>query len=145
VQFDFIGSIERAVELGSRTHWEGWFYTTYVLLQPGSDYRAVNQKLEEWIKTKDSEAALYHLQPLADVHFYGLSGDGPIRTLSFFSILAILVLVIACINYMNLSTARAGSRAQEIGLRKVVGAGKLNIIRQFLSESVLFAIRFNGL
>jgi ABC-type antimicrobial peptide transport system permease subunit len=71
---------------------------------------------------------------------YGLQGEGAIRPLSFFSILALLILIIACINYMNLATARGGTRAKEIGLRKVVGAKKNNILRQFLSESVLFAL-----
>jgi ABC-type lipoprotein release transport system permease subunit len=99
----------------------------------------VNTKLEAWIKTKDSEETRYYLQPLSDIHMYGLQGEGAIRPLSFFSMLALLILIIACINYMNLATARAGTRAKEIGLRKVVGAKKNNILKQFLSESVLFA------
>jgi cell division protein FtsX len=139
LQFDFVGSIERAVAMGSRTHWSGWLYSTYVLLQPNTSFEEVNTKLESWIKTKDSEEARYYLQPLSDIHMYGLQGEGAIRPLSLFSILALLILIIACINYMNLATARAGTRAKEIGLRKVVGAKKANILKQFLSESILFA------
>jgi len=139
LQFGFVGSIERAVVMGARTHWSGWLYDTYILLQPNTSFEEVNSKLEEWIKTKDAEESRYYLQPLSDVHLYGLQGEGAIRSLSFFSILALLILIIACINYMNLATARAGTRVKEIGLRKVVGAKRKNILRQFLSESVLFA------
>jgi ABC-type lipoprotein release transport system permease subunit len=139
LQFGFLGSLERAVAMGARTHWSGWLYDTYVLLQPNTSFEEVNAKLEAWIKTKDAEESRYYLQPLSDIHMYGLQGEGAIRPLSFFSILALLILIIACINYMNLATARAGTRAKEIGLRKVVGAKKNNILRQFLSESILFA------
>ena len=139
LQFDFLGSMERAVAMGARTHWTGWLYRTYVLLRPGTDFQEVNTKLESWIKTKDSEQTRYFLQPLKDIHLYGLEGEGAIRSLTFFSSLAILVLLIACINYMNLATAAAGSRAKEIGLRKVVGASRKSITKQFLSESVITA------
>ncbi len=139
LQFGFVGSIERAVAMGARTHWTGWLYSTYVLLQPHTSFKEVNTKLEEWIKTKDAYASRYYLQPLTDIRMYGLQGEGVIRSLSFFSTLALLILIIACINYMNLATARAGTRAKEIGLRKVIGAKKRNISKQFLSESVLFA------
>jgi len=139
LQFGFLGSMERAVAMGARTHWSGWLYSTYVLLQPNTSLEKVNTKLESWIKSKDSEEARYYLQPLSDIHLYGLQGEGAIGPLSFFSILALMILIIACINYMNLATARAGTRAKEIGLRKVVGAKKNNILRQFLSESLLFA------
>jgi ABC-type antimicrobial peptide transport system permease subunit len=139
LQFGFVGSIERAVAMGARTHWSGWLYDTYVLLQQETSFKEVNAKLEEWIKTKDAEESRYYLQPFSDVHMYGLQGEGVIRPLSLFSTLALLILLIACINYMNLATARGGTRAKEIGLRKVVGAKKNNISRQFLSESVLFA------
>ncbi len=139
LQFGFIGSIERAVAMGARTHWSGWLYDTYVLLQSNTSFEEVNAKLEAWIKTKGAEESRYYLQPLSDVHMYGLQGEGAIRPLSLFSTLALLILIIACINYMNLATARGGTRAKEIGLRKVVGAKKNNILKQFLSESVLFA------
>jgi ABC-type antimicrobial peptide transport system permease subunit len=140
LQFGFVGSVERAVAMGARTHWTGWLYDTFVLLQPNTSFEDVNTKLESWIKTKDAEDSRYYLQPLVDVNMYGLQGEGAIRPLTLFSTLALLILIIACINYMNLATARAGTRSKEIGLRKVVGAKKYNILRQFLIESVLFAL-----
>ena len=142
LQFDFLGSMERAVAMGARTHWTGWLYRTYAFLQPGTDLKQLNTKLAAWIKTKDSDSgqSTYFLQPLTEVHLYGLEGEGAIRSLIFFSSLAALVLIIACINYMNLATAAAGSRAKEIGLRKVVGASRNNITKQFLSESVITAL-----
>ncbi len=140
LQFGFVGSVERAVAMGARTHWTGWLYDTFVLLQPNTPFEEVNTKLESWIKTKDAEESFYYLQPLVDVNMYGLQGEGAIRPLTLFSTLALLILIIACINYMNLATARGGTRAKEIGLRKVVGAKKYNILRQFLIESVLFAL-----
>jgi putative ABC transport system permease protein len=140
LQFGFVGSIDRAVAMGARTHWSGWLYNTYVLLRPNTSFQDVNTKLEGWIETKDSEESRYYLQPYADINLYGLQGEGAIRQLSLFSTLALLILIIACINYMNLATARGGTRAKEIGLRKVIGAKRNNILRQFLSESVLFAL-----
>jgi len=140
LQFDFIGSLERAVELGSRTHWTGWFYTTYVLLQPHSDYHTVNRKLEEWIKTKDSEAARYYLQPLANVHLYGLSGDGPIRSLSFFSFLAIFI---SCFGLLGLISFAAEQRTKEIGIRKVLGASVGGIVRLLAKEFLVLVIIAN--
>lgn len=140
IRFDFMGSLKRAVSEGARTHWSGWFYRTYVQLAPDVDLRALNTKLEAWIATQESEASVYSLQPLTDSNLYGIGGRGKIRSLSLFSFLAFLVLLVACINYMNLSSARAGCRAKEIGLRKVVGARKANVVRQFLSESIVSSL-----
>src|SRR5690606_37478041 len=90
-----------------------------------------------------SKMTSLHLQKLTDIHLRsnlddeaGLNGD--IRRVYIFSAIALFILLIACINYMNLSTARSSLRAREIGIRKVVGAQKKELITQFLSESVLF-------
>lgn len=139
LQFDFLASVERAASLGYKTHWTAWFYDTYVLLKPGSSFKEVNKKLAPWIKKHTDPCARYYLQPLAEVYLYGLNGSGAVNSLYLFSFLAVLILLVACINYMNLATARSAGRAKEIGLRKVVGAAKKNIVKQFLVESVLFA------
>ena len=85
----------------------------------------------------------FSVRPLADLHLYGYFGYGTpmgnIRYVYIFSTIALAVLLIACINFMNLSTARSANRAREVGLRKVVGAVKGQIMTQFFGESVLFA------
>ena len=82
------------------------------------------------------------LQKLTDIHLYSHTDyeaepNGDIKRVYIFSAIALFILLIACINYMNLSTARSALRAKEIGIRKVVGASKRELIMQFLSESVL--------
>ena len=84
------------------------------------------------------------MQKLTDIHLYSHTDyeaepNGDIKRVYIFSAIAFFILLIACINYMNLSTARSALRAREIGIRKVVGARKRELISQFLSESVLIS------
>ncbi|MEJ2494870.1 MAG: ABC transporter permease, partial [Ignavibacteriaceae bacterium] len=85
------------------------------------------------------------LQPVTDIHLYsnkmiGVGGTGDITQVYIFSVIALLILLLACINFMNLSTARTGNRSKEIGMRKVVGARRKEIILQFFFESIVYAI-----
>jgi predicted permease len=89
--------------------------------------------------TRTKQKVEVFLRPYNRLHLYSLSGTGPILYVYIFSVIALLILLIACINFMNLAAARARTRAKEIGLRKVVGAVKTNIIRQFLSESIILS------
>jgi putative ABC transport system permease protein len=87
---------------------------------------------------------IYHLMPLADIHLhsnksYEMEPNGNISYIYIFSFIAILILVIACVNFMNLSTARSANRAKEVGIRKVAGSTKGHLIAQFLTESVLLS------
>src|SRR6202012_5471851 len=84
------------------------------------------------------------MQPYGDVYLHdnfenGDPGGGRIQYVHLFSIVAVFILFIACINFMNLTTARSGRRAKEIGIRKVAGAVRGSLVRQFLSEAVLLA------
>ncbi len=84
------------------------------------------------------------LTPLEDIHLHSnkvgeLSVNGNIQFIYIFSAIALLILLIACVNFMNLSTARASSRAKEVGVRKVLGSLKRNLIQQFITESVLMS------
>jgi putative ABC transport system permease protein len=84
------------------------------------------------------------LQPLTDIHLYShtkyeLEPNGDIQYVYIFSALAIFILLLACINFTNLSTARAAKRAREVGIRKVMGSAKIQLIKQFLSESILLS------
>jgi len=87
----------------------------------------------------------YFLQPLRDIHFgthisLDISPHNDIRNIYFFTALALIILVVACINYMNLSTARSSKRGKEIGIRKVVGAQRTQLIKQLIGESTFFAL-----
>src|SRR5207237_6748280 len=92
--------------------------------------------------TQPSKATKLDLQKLTDIHLYShtdyeAEANGDMSRVYIFSAIALFILLIACINYMNLSTARSALRAKEIGIRKVIGARKKELISQFLSESVL--------
>ena len=117
---------------------------TFVQLQKGTSPQQVNDKIRGFIKkhvpdsVTELELALYskiHLH-----QYFGYGRDmGQIKYVYIFSLIAFFVLLIACINFMNLSTARSANRAREVGVRKVVGALKSHIIRQFYGESVIYA------
>ncbi|MCY3683897.1 MAG: ABC transporter permease [Gemmatimonadetes bacterium] len=120
----------------------------YVRLRPNADVEALEHAIAERFPS-ESQGATYHLQALPRIHLYsridlaGFTGDSgmpyrDVRDLYPLSVLGVGILLIACINFMNLATARSAIRAREIGLRKVVGARRQHIMGQFLCESVLF-------
>lgn len=85
------------------------------------------------------------LQPVTDIHLYSnldaeMGANGDILYVYIFSALAVIIILIACINFMNLATARSANRAQEVGMRKVVGAQRGQLMQQFLGESVILAL-----
>ena len=122
---------------------------TYLLLARGSHIEELEAKFPDFMQTHMPEqAAEYtlYLQPLSDIHLHSadLRFSGPLRLGSItyvylFGVVAVLILLIACINFVNLSTARATKRAKEIGVRKVLGALRRQLARQFLVESVVLA------
>jgi putative ABC transport system permease protein len=135
------------------TNWVGNNFTnSYVKLRPGTDAKALEKKLSGFLigysgdelKNKGMEKQL-HLQPITRIHTTsGLDAES-VKTVSkmflyILLLIAILIQLIACINFMNLSTAQASRRAKEVGVRKVIGAGKSNLIMQFLGESFLLTI-----
>ncbi len=126
----------------------GW---SYVLLEKEADAKSIESKLAPIVEKhagadarKYGQKMFYFLQPLTDIHLKSslegeLEGNGDIRYVYVFSLIAVFILLIACINFMNLSTARSFNRGKEVGLRKVLGAHKKRLILQFLSESTGFA------
>jgi putative ABC transport system permease protein len=120
--------------------WENNNYTTYVQLEKSASFQEVETKISGTIKefVPRSSSTLY-LQPLVDIHLHALGGGGLIIYLYIFSGMAVFILLIACINYMNLSTARSANRAKEVGIRQVVGANRTQLFKQFIGESILFS------
>jgi putative ABC transport system permease protein len=129
----------------------GLWYYSYVVLQPGASPSALESKLPEFVKKyyppryTENNARL-SIQSIKDIHLYSdlsaadMSPNGNIQYVYTLGSIALLVLVIACINFMNLSIARFSNRGKEVGVRKVMGAEKINLVLQFLGESVLIAI-----
>lgn len=116
--------------------------SSYLLLQKNASMKDLIEKISGLVMkhdTRTKQKVLVSLQPYKRIHLYFLNGTGPILYVYIFSAIALLILLIACINFMNLATARARNRAKEIGMRKVVGAAKANIIRQFFNESIILS------
>ena len=120
--------------------------STFVLLKPNTDLSALNQKISDITRryTGHNDVWTHFLFPLKKWHLYsefenGKSVGGRIDTVRVFGIIAAFILLIACINFINLSTARSEKRAKEVGIRKVVGAGKSLLIGQFITEAFLTA------
>ena len=120
--------------------WSNFAYTTYVQLQKGVSLEEVNRKIEGRIIRGGESKAEPFIVHFDRLYLHGLgSGGGRIMTIRLFALIALFVLLIACINFMNLTTARSRNRAREIGMRKVTGAYKKDIIRQFYGESILLS------
>ncbi|HEX6226691.1 MAG TPA: ABC transporter permease [Chryseolinea sp.] len=154
LQFDFIFSIQTLLVNNQFKH-GAWYWTnfyTYLLLIPGADPAALEQKLASVIDThlgnhlqKTNSAEILHLQPLHDIHLYSnLSGEisvnGDHTLVSFLLFISFLIVGIAWLNYINLSTAKAMERGREVGMRKIMGSTKVQLIQQFLFESSILTL-----
>ncbi len=134
-----------------RTNWGNNSFFTYIMLPENYNIERMKSRFPAFIDKhmgneydgkKPSKFTRLDLQKLTDIHLYSHTDyeaepNGDIKRVYIFSAIALFILLIACINYMNLSTARSALRAREIGIRKVIGARRKEIIFQFLSESVL--------
>jgi len=117
-----------------------WIYT-FVQLLPGISADTVNNTIETLKKKNYPQAeSVYYLQPLKRMHLYWIWGGGPIKNVRLFSVIALLIIFIAAINFTNLSTAMAGRRFKEIGVKKAYGAGKSILIRQFYAETLILSL-----
>ncbi len=161
--FDFLGSMLVLENFFGQREFQSWGsnnYATYLLLPPNYDKSQLEGKFPEFMDrhltaaiirntgqeptNKPSERNLLHLQALTDIHLHSqldseIEANGNIVYVYIFTAVAGFILLIACINFMNLATARSANRAKEVGLRKVVGADRKKLIRQFLSETVFMA------
>ncbi len=151
LMFDFLISLETMYytsyrgRKGDLINWGHSFSATYIQLENGSKPHVFESKLQALVETHTGEKSdqEFRLQPLTNIYLnpinppIGKSSD--IRYIYLFSGIALIIMLVACFNYMNLSTARSTSRIREIGIRKVVGANRRLLIMQFFGESILFA------
>ncbi|MBA3648523.1 MAG: ABC transporter permease [Chitinophagales bacterium] len=159
--YDFFVSLSQSPE-AKQDNWLSNNFNTYVLLKPGVDGKKFESHLDEIVNKyvfpqaqqmlnvskenmlKSGTHVYYSLTPLTQIHLHSnkvaeLSANSDIRYVYIFSIIAVLILIIACVNFMNLSTARSVNRAKEVGIRKVAGSLRSNLIFQFLTESTLIS------
>ena len=151
--FDFLVSYNTLYTLkrGGRDSVETWDYyepKTYIMLESHADPMNLKGKFPAFLrkyKGEESASERLHLQPLTDIHLggnlrYELETNSDMKYIYSFSAIAFFIMLIACLNYINLSVARSSKRAVEVGMRKVVGANKAQLVRQFLGESIVFSV-----
>ncbi|MES2847702.1 MAG: ABC transporter permease, partial [Bacteroidota bacterium] len=152
IRYDMLLSMSTMIRQfggGGQEYWGNFNNSTYVLLKPGSKVSALQTKLDGLYKKfvepefKQFNITMdYSVQPITDIHLnsnlqYEPEESGSMSYIWIFGAVAFFMLLIACINYMNLTTARSARRAKEIGIRKVTGSTKKQLVMQFLSESLL--------
>jgi len=140
IQYDFIVPFDFLENLGYQITGTNFYpcnYYTYILLQKNIPYEPISEKVSQHI-IGEGEIITFQITlfPLSEVY---LRENGGKQKIYIFSLIAFVIIVIACINFMNLSVAQATKRAREVGIRKVVGATRLQIIRQIITESVIMA------
>lgn len=146
-QFDFLASFKGfETMLGDGLHWDNHNAATYLVLQEGADPAQFNQKIAGFVKQKlPSSNISLSIRPFSDKYLHGsyengVQAGGRIEYVRLFSIVAAFILMIACINFMNLSTAKASSRIKEVGIKKAMGVSRSALAFHYLSESLLMAL-----
>ena len=165
--FDFLASLS-TLPISKDTRWVSNPFSTYLLLKPGQDVNVLETKLQRLVDEHIAEQFQsilglsveqfvgsggrynFALQRVADVHLhsqldYEFEANGNIKYVYIFSIIAFLILMIACFNFMNLSTARSANRAKEVGIRKALGSFRKQLIGQFLFESIILCVLALGI
>lgn len=146
LQFDILATMEFLKSLRPN-YFENWgsnSVRTFVMLAPNTDLKAFGDKILNRVKEYQERVGTeVYLNPISRIHLYSLPGRdkaGRIQTVIVFAIVAAFILLIASINFINLSTARATKRSKEVGIKKVIGASRAQVAKQFFGESVLLAL-----
>ncbi len=161
--FDFFVSLNGSIQSWEVNSWLSNNENTYIVLKKGADPKVLESKFSAFVEkymypqafsvlnikkdefAKSGNYARYALTPLTAIHLHSdkvaeLGANSSIQYVYIFSAIAIFILLIACVNFMNLSTARSSNRAKEVGVRKVLGSLRNNLIKQFLTESILISL-----
>lgn len=141
LQFDFLLSYQIAPQF--MRMWDNKAVEVYVELYDQGNWEETSEKITNVYNdfNPNNFPNYLYLQPLAKMHLYKLGSEGGrITFIYLFSVLALFVLLIACINFINLSTARSNLRAKEIGIKKIVGSNRFHLLKQFLGESLLSSV-----
>ena len=145
-QFDFVLSFDLHNDLTKNESWGNFTALTYVVIKPGTNINQVNKNIENFIKSKNKNSKMtLFLQPYSEKYLYskyenGIQVGGRIDYIQLISIIALFILVMACINFMNLSTAIASKRFKEVVIKKAIGSSRKTLIYQYLGESLLMAL-----
>ncbi len=151
LQFEFLVSVATIVADKKDDYmiknWDVWNFTTYITLNEAASRQTIEARFPAFLERQgqDPEDNTFRLQRITDIHLRSnlhsqLDTNNQVRIVYLFLSIALIVLLIACINYMNLVTARATARAKEIGIRKVAGAGRIQLFKQFIGETMLVAL-----
>ncbi len=146
-QFDFVLSWKLWQDISNRVgrqvNWDNHGPETYVVVKAGTDIDAFNHKISDYIRTKNESsttslfATSFSGRYLRGTYENGVQTGGRIVYIKLFSAISLFILIIACINFMNLSTARASRRLKEVGIKKAIGADRWMLVKQHLTESLL--------
>lgn len=145
IKLDMLVPFDVAEKLGWAVKtWDFSMATTYLLLKPDTDIRLFSQKISDYSgRHQDHSDTELFLQSLMDIHLHSSGSGGSAVQFQYVMVIfviGVMILSMACINYMNLATARSEMRSREIGIRKVVGAGRRNLVGQFLTEALLLTL-----
>jgi putative ABC transport system permease protein len=146
IHFDFILPYKMIVSEDPGIHaWGQNYFKTYLLLNKGTDVFEFNKVISRLFQMKTNSQSSLTIRSYSDRYLYnnyenGIQTGGRISYVRLFSIIAILILAIACINYINLSTARASKKMKEVGLKKIMGAQKSSIVFDFMNEAIIISL-----
>lgn len=146
VKFDFMLSSKDYERFPWANDWSAIGTKTFIMLHPGARPEIVNEKIKNFLKGKQAgNKDQLSLQPYEEMYLYanfknGVQDGGRIEYVRLFGLVAALILLVACINFMNLSTAQSVRRSKEVGVRKVIGALRQQLIRQFTGEAILMVV-----
>ena len=146
-QFEYLLPWKQSTDINDNESWKNQYTNTYVELQPSASIATLNNKIAGIVSghSVNEQQTKVFLYPLTQVNLYGRFENGKpaggnINELRMLGMLAVIILLIAAINFMNLSTARSEKRGKEVGIRKVMGAAKQSLVGQFIGESIIMAL-----